>query len=215
MGDYSNLNMNMEMAPKALRQAFGAKLKELGSSKPEIVVLDADLSSSTQTKGFAEEFPDRFFNIGIAEQDMVGIANGFAVSNKIPVISGFTCFTIGRAWEIIHTAAYDHLPIKICTTHAGLSNGRDGGSHQALEDLSTMAALGGTQIFTPCDPVECAQMLEYLVDQPGVCYMRMTENLCLGFGPPIQDTNFNQIIQTRFMNQMEEKLMLRYFPLGP
>jgi transketolase len=173
MADTTKLNLKGELAPKSLRQQFGFVLKEMGKIRKNLVVLDADLSSSTNTKAFGESFPDRFFNVGIAEENLIGIANGLACSNKIPIVSGFTCFTIGRAWEFIRTAAYDHLPLKICTTHAGISNGKDGGSHQSVEDLSLIAAMPGTTIFCPSDPIELEQMLPYIVDQPGVCFLRM------------------------------------------
>jgi len=171
--DTTKLNLKGELAPKSLRQQFGAVLKEYGKKKTNLVVLDADLSSSTNTKAFGEAYPDRFFNVGIAEENLIGIANGLACSNKISVVSGFTCFTIGRAWEFIRTAAYDHLPLKICTTHAGISNGKDGGSHQSVEDLSLIAAMPGTTIFCPSDPQELEQMFPYVLEHPGVCFLRM------------------------------------------
>ena len=141
------------------------------------MVLDADLSSSTKTKYFREKFPKRFFNIGIAEQNMIGIARGLACSGKIPIISGFSCFTIGRAWEFIKMAAYDELSLKICTSHSGLSNGKDGASHQMLEDLSLLLSIPNVRIFCPSDPIELQIMLKYMISSPGVTYVRLMRNV--------------------------------------
>jgi transketolase len=166
-------NPNMEIAPKATRDQFGETLKFLGSNIKELVVLDADLSSSDRTGIFAEAYPDRFFNVGIAEQNMMGIAIGFAHSNKIPVVSGFTCFTVGRAWEFIRAAAYDNLSLKICTSHSGLSSDRDGGSHQSLEDIALMSTIPNMTIFCPADPRETDLMLRYMIEHPGIMYLRL------------------------------------------
>ena len=166
-------NPSLELAQVSLREQFGITLKEIGGKNENIVVLDADLSSSTRTKYFAQAYPERFFNIGIAEQNMIGVAMGLANSGKISVVSGFSCFTIGRAWEYIRSAAFDNLPVKICTSHAGLSASQDGGSHQALEDISLMSVIPGVRIFCPCDPIETDQMLRYLIQQPGVYYLRL------------------------------------------
>jgi transketolase len=169
-------NKELEISNKSLREQFGITLAELGDNIENIVVLDSDLSTSTKTKYFAEKFPSRFFNIGIAEQNTVGIAIGLANSGKIPIIGGFTCFTIGRAWEFIRAAAYDNQPIKICSTHSGLSAEKDGGSHQSLEDLSLLSSIPSLQIFTPCDPYEVKQLLLHVIELEGPCYIRLMRN---------------------------------------
>lgn len=173
MGDINKNNWTLELAKKSLRQQFGATLKDLGTKNKAIVVLDGDLSSSTQTKIFGAAFPERFFNVGIAEQNMVGIANGLASSGKIAIASGFTSFTVGRGWEFIRLAAHDQLNVKICTTHAGLSNSRDGSSHQTVEDLALMLTIPGTRVYCPCDPLEIDPMLSEMIAEPGVCFLRM------------------------------------------
>ncbi len=172
---------------------FGQKLKVLGQKNPAIIALDADVATPSQTQLFGDAFPDRFFPVGIAEQDMIGIANGFAVSGKIPVVGGLTCFTIGRAWEIIHTAAYDHLPLKLCTINAGFNNSRDGGSHHALEDIALMASLSGVQIFCPCDPLKWIKCFRTLLNSPVSVTYGCNEKLCPGFGHAIVDINLNPI----------------------
>jgi transketolase len=173
---FPSINWNLVPADKSLREEFGRCLVDLGKSFPNLVVVDADLSSSTKTDLFAKAFPTRFFNLGIAEQNMVGVAMGLASSGKIPVVSGFTCFTIARAWDFIRAAAYDELPLKICTTHAGLSPDLDGGSHQALEDLSLIAAIPNSTIFCPADPKEVLGILNTMMQRPGFCYLRLMRN---------------------------------------
>ncbi|HME56286.1 MAG TPA: transketolase C-terminal domain-containing protein [Candidatus Lokiarchaeia archaeon] len=160
----------------SLRERFGDVLSNLGDENEQIVVLDADLSASTMTCKFGKKFPDRFFNAGIAEQNMMGMAMGLASTGKIPIVSGFTCFTVGRAWEFIKAAAYDDLAVKICTTHSGLSSGKDGGTHQSLEDLSLIASIPNTRIYCPCDPSEIQPMLEKMIAEPGVGYLRLMRN---------------------------------------
>lgn len=160
----------------SLREKFGDVLLHLGKDKKEIVVLDADLSASTMTSNFSKKFPNRFFNVGIAEQNMLGMAMGLASTGKIPIVSGFTCFTIGRAWEFIKAAAYDNLPVKICTTHSGLSSGKDGATHQSLEDLALIGSIPMTRIYCPCDPSEIQPMMERMIHEPGVGYLRLMRN---------------------------------------
>jgi transketolase len=160
------------MSEISLRDIFGDFLVEYGKRNKDIVVLDADLSSSTRTYKFAEEFPNRFFNFGIAEQNMVGAAMGLAISGKIPVVSGFAMFTIGRAWEFIRMACHDNLNIKFITTHAGIV-GEDGSSHNALEDLSITASLPHLNILVPCDNIELQSMLEFGLNAKGPFYIRL------------------------------------------
>ena len=131
------------MADKiATRQAYGEVLAALGAADKNIVVLDADLSGSTMTKLFAKENPERFFNVGIAEQNLYGVAAGLAVSGKTVFASTFAMFAAGRAYEIIRNSiGYPHANVKICATHAGVTVGEDGGSHQCIEDLALMRAI--------------------------------------------------------------------------
>ena len=160
------------MAEPALRDTFGNYLLEIGKRNNEIIVLDADLSSSTKTFKFAREFPNRFFNMGVAEQNMVGTALGFAISGKIPVVSGFSIFTTGRAWEFIRFAAHDNLNFKIITTHGGLV-GEDGSTHNALEDLSLMTSLPNMNVLIPSDNIELIEILEHTFKSEGPYYVRL------------------------------------------
>jgi transketolase len=139
----------------SLREAYGKTLLDLGKENPDIVVLDADLSHSTMTYYFADQFPERFFNCGVAEQNMVGIAAGLAISGKIPFASTFAVFAPARCFDQIRVSvAQPHLNVKIVTTHGGLTVGEDGASHQAIEDLSLMSSLPGFTIIVPADAVE-------------------------------------------------------------
>ena len=158
----------------ATRQAYGKTLLELGKEYDEIVVLDADLSKSTMTAQFAAEYPDRFFNMGIAEQNMYGVASGMAASGKIVFASTFAIFAAGRAFEIIRNAiAYPMTNVKICATHAGLTVGEDGGSHQAIEDLSLMRTIPGMVVLNPSDAVSTDRLLRQMVQIQGPVYMRL------------------------------------------
>ena len=134
----------------ATRDAYGAALLELGKRNNNIVVLDADLSGSTKTKGFSKAFPERFFNMGISEQDLVGTAGGLSLTGKIPFASTFAVFETGRAWEQIRqTLCYSHLNVKLVATHSGITVGEDGASHQALEDVALMRVLPGMTVIVP------------------------------------------------------------------
>ncbi|MFW9772367.1 MAG: transketolase family protein [Candidatus Heimdallarchaeota archaeon] len=160
------------MENQALRDTFGEFLINVGRKNDKIVVLDCDLSSSTRTNKFAKAFPQRFFNMGIAEQNMVGVALGLAISGKIPVISGFSIFTTGRAWEFIRLACHDNLNLKIITTHGGVV-GEDGSTHNALEDLSLMASLPNLRILVPSDSIELLKILDYSMNTFGPFYIRL------------------------------------------
>lgn len=160
------------MVEEALRDIFGEYLVKVGNTNENIVVLDCDLSSSTRTYKFAKKFPDRFFNVGIAEQNMIGVALGLAISGKIPVVSGFSIFTTGRAWEFIRMACHDNLNIKIVTTHGGIV-GEDGSTHNALEDISLMSILPNLRVLVPSDSIELVQMLKYAFHAHGPFYIRL------------------------------------------
>lgn len=160
---------------KSTREAYGEALAALGAENEKIVVMDADLSGSTKTSTFRKAFPDRFFNFGIAEADMVCAAAGFAFSGYIPFASTFAIFGTGRAYEQIrNTVAYTGANVKIACSHAGLSVGEDGGSHQALEDISLMRALPGMTVFVPCDAAEARKAVKAAVDIDGPVYLRLS-----------------------------------------
>lgn len=158
----------------ATRDAYGDTLKELGKMNQDIVVLDADLSGSTKTAVFKKEYPDRFFNVGIAEQNLIGTAAGLATAGKIPFASTFAMFATGRAFEIIrNSVCYPNLNVKIAATHAGLTVGEDGASHQALEDISIMRSLPNMLVLSPCDAVETRQCILKAVEHNGPVYIRL------------------------------------------
>ena len=134
------------------RVVYGQTLVELGKQNKDIVVLDADLSSSTRTSLFAKAFPERFFNVGVAEQNLMTVASGIASCGKIVFVSTFAIFATGRAWDQIrNTVAYNNFNVKIVATHAGVSVGPDGASHQALEDIALMRVIPTMNIIVPCD----------------------------------------------------------------
>ena len=163
------------MADKmATRQAYGDALASLGMQNENIVVMDADLSGSTMTKVFAKKFPDRFFNIGIAEQNLYGIAAGMAVSGKTVFASTFAMFAAGRAFEIIRNSiGYTGANVKICATHAGVTVGEDGGSHQAIEDIALMRSIPGMTVINPSDGVSAAKLIEAAASFMGPVYVRL------------------------------------------
>ena len=163
------------MAEKiATRASYGKVLVELGMEDPGVVVLDADLSGSTQTKKFADAFPDRFYNAGIAESNMMGMAAGLAVSGKTVFASSFAMFAAGRAYEIIRNSiAYTGANVKICATHAGLTVGEDGASHQCLEDLALMRAIPGMIVLNPADDVSARALIRAAAAFDGPAYVRL------------------------------------------
>ncbi|WP_129598398.1 transketolase family protein [Anaerophilus nitritogenes] len=157
----------------ATREAYGDALKELGQVNENVVVLDADLSKSTKTAVFQKEFPERFFNMGIAEQNLMGTAAGFATSGKIPFASTFAMFATGRAFEIIRNSiCYPKLNVKVCATHAGITVGEDGASHQALEDLACMRAIPNMTVINPADAVSAKKAVFAMADFNGPVYAR-------------------------------------------
>ena len=159
----------------ATRQSYGEILKDLGKSNENIVVLDADLSTATKTDLFAKEFPNRFFDMGIAEQDMIGTAAGFATCGKIPFASTFAVFAAGRAYDQIrNSVCYPNLNVKICATHAGITVGEDGATHQMVEDISMMRTLPNMQVYSPCDDVEARFIIEEISKINAPCYVRLS-----------------------------------------
>lgn len=171
----------------ATRDAYGKALIALGEENPEVVVLDADLSVSTKTIGFAKKFPHRFFNMGVAEQDLMATAAGFAAMGKIPFASTFAVFATGRAWEIIRQSiAYTHFNVKICATHAGLTVGEDGASHQTIADIALMRVLPGMTVLVPADGIEAEQMVAAAASHEGPVYIRLSR----AKSPVVLDENY-------------------------
>ncbi|MDR3539941.1 MAG: transketolase C-terminal domain-containing protein [Desulfosporosinus sp.] len=163
------------MADKvATRDAYGKALLVLGAENPEVVVLDADLSKSTKTAEFGKKYPERFFNMGIAESNLLGTAAGLAAAGKIPFASTFAIFAVGRAFEQIRNSiAYPKLNVKIAATHAGITVGEDGGSHQAIEDVAIMRAVPNMVVLVPADGEETRQVILAAAKYNGPVYVRM------------------------------------------
>lgn len=158
----------------ATRDAYGAALAELGKRNDKVVVLDADLSGSTKTIKFAKAFPERFFNIGISEQDMVNTAGGLSLTGKIPFASTFAIFESGRAWEQIRqTLCYSNLNVKLVATHGGITVGEDGASHQALEDIALMRVLPNMTVIVPSDGYETQQVIDAIAEYEGPVYVKL------------------------------------------
>ena len=171
---------------KATRQSYGEALVELGKENKNLVVLDADLATATKTIEFAKEFPDRFFDIGIAEADMIGTAAGMATCGKIPYASTFAVFAAGRTYDQIRSSVcYPNLNVKICATHAGVTVGEDGATHQMLEDLSLMRVLPNMKVFCPSDDRQTKWLIKEISKIDGPCYVR----LCRLATPEIYDEN--------------------------
>ncbi|MDY5212172.1 transketolase family protein [Intestinibacter sp.] len=158
----------------ATREAYGQALVELGDLRDDIVVLDADLSKSTKTGEFAKKFPKRFFNMGIAEQNLVGAACGLSTTGKVPFVSTFAVFATGRAFEIIrNSVCYPNLNVKICATHAGITVGEDGASHQSIEDISIMRSIPNMTVLVPADGIETKKMIFEITKSMGPVYVRL------------------------------------------
>ncbi len=156
------------------RNAYGEKIAELIKENENIVVLDADLTKSTKTVEAKNACPERHFNAGIAECNMMGMAAGLAASGKTVFASSFAIFATGRAFEIIRNSiCYPHLNVKVCATHAGLSVGEDGASHQSIEDVAIMRTLPNMQVFVPCDQFETKAVIDYVAKTDGPCYVRL------------------------------------------
>ena len=156
------------------RNAYGEKLAQLVQENENIVVLDADLTKSTKTVEAKKVCPERHFNAGIAECNMMGMAAGLAASGKTVFASSFAIFATGRAFEIIRNSiCYPHLNVKVCATHAGLSVGEDGASHQSIEDVALMRVLPNMRVFVPCDQYEAKAVIEHVAKIDGPCYVRL------------------------------------------
>jgi len=165
------------MSMIATRDAYGEALAKLGEENSNVVVLDADLSGSTKTSLFAKKFPERFFNMGIAEANMIGTAAGLAAADKIPFASTFAIFAVGRAWEQVRqSVAYPKANVKIVATHSGVTVGEDGGSHQSVEDIAIMRAVPNMTIIVPADGIETALAIQAAADFNGPVYVRLGRN---------------------------------------
>lgn len=164
----------MKEEKKATRQSYGEILEMLGEKNEKIVVLDADLSAATKTSIFAKKFPDRFFDMGIAEANMMGVAAGMASCGKIPFVSTFAAFAAGRAYDQIRSSiCYPNLNVKICATHCGITVGEDGATHQMLEDLALMRALPNMTVISPSDDVQTKWLIEEISKVDGPVYVRL------------------------------------------
>ncbi|MCF0147446.1 MAG: transketolase family protein [Clostridium sp.] len=196
----------------ATREAYGKALAELANLNENIVVLDADLSKSTKTADFKAVCEERFFNMGIAEANMMGVAAGLSTCGKIPYVSTFAMFAAGRAFEQIRNSiCYPKLNVKICATHAGLTVGEDGASHQAIEDLSLMRSIPNMTVICPADAVETVAAIKAISKYEGPCYVRLgraavniindesSYKFELGKGVTLADGNDITIIATGIM----------------
>lgn len=163
------------MADKiATRAAYGEFLVEKGRERDDLIVMDADLSGSTKTKGFAKAYPERFVNCGIAEQDLMAEAAGIALSGHVVCASTFAMFAAGRAYEIIRNSiGYTNANVKVCATHAGITVGEDGASHQTFEDIALMREIPGMLVVNPADAVSTKKLLNEVVDTDGPAYVRL------------------------------------------
>lgn len=172
----------------ATRDSYGNALVELGRDTEDVVVMDADLASATKTAVFKKEFPDRFFDCGIAEANMIGAAAGMSTFGLVPFVSTFAMFAAGRAFEIVrNTIGYPHLNVKICATHGGISVGPDGASHQCCEDFALMRTIPGMTVMCPSDDVEARKMIRAAYEMQGPVYIRLGRSAT----PVYHDENFN------------------------
>ena len=159
---------------KATREGYGDALLEEGSKNNQIIVLDADLSGSTKTNKFSHKFPDRFFNVGVAEQNLVGVAAGFSLAGFVPFASSFAMFLAGRAWEIVrNTVIYPKLNVKLVASHGGVTVGEDGASHQCIEDFAIMRVIPDVTVICPSDYNETKQVISEVVKYKGPVYVRV------------------------------------------
>jgi len=194
----------------ATRTAYGDKLAELGERNINIVALDCDLSKSTMTATFAKKFPERFFNMGIAEANMMSVAAGLAATGKIPFVSTFAVFATKRAADQVSSSiAYPGMNVKICATHSGISVGEDGATHQAIEDFAIMRAIPGITVLSPCDANETKSVIEAASEFFGPCYIRLSRSnvpaifnenykFKIGSGVKIMDGSAATLISTGF-----------------
>jgi transketolase len=163
------------MEQRSTRDAYGETLKVIGSNT-NVIVLDADLSISTKTNIFARQYPERFFDVGCAEQNLFGVSAGFAISGKTVFASTYAIFASRALEQIRNTIAHDSLKVKIAVTHSGLTNSVDGASHQSLEDIATMRAIPNMRVIIPADAVETEQVIRTELQEPGPAYIRLNRS---------------------------------------
>ena len=176
----------------ATREAYGKALAALANTNENVVVLDADLSKSTKTADFKAVAPERFFNMGIAEGNMMGVAAGLSTCGKVPFVSTFAMFAAGRAFEQIRNSiCYPKLNVKVCATHAGLTVGEDGASHQAIEDISLMRSVPNMVVINPADDIETEAAIKAVAEMEGPCYVRLGR---MAVSRVNDETNYNFII---------------------
>jgi transketolase len=185
------------MPAKATRAAFGEALLELGAKDPRIVTLDADLSKSTMTVAFAKKYPERGFNLGIAESTMIGVGAGLALTGKIPFVASFACFLVGRFETIRISVAYTAANVKLVGTHVGVAIGEDGYSQMGLEDIACIRALPNIPIIQPADELECKQVIAYAVEHQGPLYLRLTRQNLEPVCPPDYRFRFGRWLSLR------------------
>jgi transketolase len=182
--------------PEATRVAFGKALARIGAD-PRVVVLDADLASSTNTKPFAEKYPERFFQLGIAEGNMVGVAAGLALAGKIPFAASFACFLAGRFEQIRVSVAYNRASVRLVGTHAGVGIGEDGYSQMGLEDVALMRSLPNVAVVQPADAAETTAAVDYLLEHEGPAYLRLTRQKVADVVPPGYRFEFGKAVVLR------------------
>lgn len=180
----------------ATRDAFGEAIVRAGEDE-RIFVLTGDLRDSTRTENFAEKFPERFVDVGIAERNLLGIASGLALSGKIPWAASFACFVAGRFETLRVSVAYQEANVRIVGTHSGIGVGEDGYSQMALEDMAGLRALPNVSIVNPCDAVETERAVEYLVDHVGPVYLRLTRQKVDDVNPAAYRFEFGKAVQLR------------------
>ena len=196
----------------ATREAYGKALAALANTNENVVVLDADLSKSTKTADFKAVAPEKFFNMGIAEGNMMGVAAGLSTCGKVPFVSTFAMFAAGRAFEQIRNSiCYPKLNVKVCATHAGLTVGEDGASHQAIEDISLMRSVPNMVVINPADDIETEAAIKAVAEMEGPCYVRLGRmavsrvndeanyNFVIGKGITLAEGNDVAIIATGIM----------------
>jgi transketolase len=198
---------------KATRDAFGRALEALGADRPEIVVVDADVSNSTRTEWFGKKFPDRFFNIGIAESNLVGIAGGLASCGKTPVIASFACFIMCNAYDQLRMAvAYPGLNVKVAGSHAGISIGEDGASQMGIEDVSLACSLPGFVVIVPADEASTKAATKAMLDHQGPVYLRLgrpdVPKIYEGDNPPFTIGKANEVRNGRDVTIVANGLMV-------
>ena len=189
---------------KATREAYGEEIAKLVQENPRIVVLDADLAGSTKSAMAQKVAPERFFDVGIAEQNLIGVSAGLAASGYIPFASTFAMFATGRCWEQIrNSVAYPQLNVKVIGSHSGITVGEDGCTHQAIEDIAIMRAITGLSVFSPCDQYETKAVIDYVASHEGPCYVRLGRSQVEDFFTA--DTDFD-VTKINVLRQGSQKI---------